>query len=485
MAPVSSAAVWLRERALRTPERLALLADGERFNFAALHHEASRRAAGLIERGVRPGELVALWLPPGAEGVFRLWGTWLAGARALPMNTRLVASEASRLLERVRPHHRIDIDTRIDAATGLAGKDAPLLVDSSDEIALVLFTSGTGGLPKAACLRHANLRASAEASARHLGVREDDRWLACLPLFHVGGLMILVRSVLDGAGVVLQPGFDAARVAGALDREGVTLVSLVPTTLKRLLDHRAGRSAPASLRGVLLGGAAAPESLLRRARELGYPVRATYGLTEAASQVATAGPRDLGPGLVGHPLPGTELKVIDEAGAPLGFEQEGEVCVRGPSVFAGYLEGPERGREDARRNARVLQDGWLHTGDRGCLDPQGRLWMRGRRGDLIVSGGENVHPGEVEAALLDHPAVDEVAVAGLSDEDLGQRVAAWVVPRRLDAPPDPDDLLAFARASLAGYKLPRDIRFVPALPRNAMGKLLRRELSGLKTTPPA
>lgn len=469
---MSCAALWLRERAARTPERLALLADGERFDFARLLTEASRRAGGLVERGVRPGQLVALWLPPGAEGVLRLWGTWLAGARALPMNPRLAESEANRLLERVRPDHRID------RATELQTGSAPRLTAASDEIALVLFTSGTGGWPKAACLRHSNLRASAEASARHLGVHQHDRWLACLPLFHVGGLMILVRSVLDGTGVVLQSGFDAARVSEALDREAVTLVSLVPTTLKRLLDHRAGRPAPASLRGVLLGGAAAPASLVRRARELGYPVRATYGLTEATSQVATAGPQDLDPGLVGHPLPGTELKVVDDAGAQLGSDLEGEVCVRGPSIFAGYLG-------DAERSEHVLRDGWLHTGDRGRLDSQGRLWVLERRGDLIVSGGENIHPGEVEAALLDHPGVDEVAVAGLADDDLGQRVAAWVVPRHRDVPPDASDLLAFARATLAGYKLPREFHFVSALPRNAMGKLVRRELAPLRTGPPA
>ncbi len=172
-------------------------------------------------------------------------------------------------------------------------------------------------------------------------------------------------------------------------------------------------------------------------------------------------------------MPGTELRVVDDAGRPRAQGEEGEVCVRGPHVFAGYLG-------DADATSRVLRDGWLHTGDRGRLAADGCLWMLGRRSDLIVSGGENVHPGEVEAALLDHSAVSEVAVAGLPDPDLGQRAAAWVVPKRIDAPPTVDELRTFARKSLAGYKLPREIRFVTALPRNAMGKVLRHGLEGLE-----
>ena len=461
---MSAPADWLRARAEETPEREALVAGSERWSFAALHDEVRVRARRLREDRASGATIVAARLSPDAEGVLDFWSVLYAGVRLFSLNSRLSSAEQVAQLARVRP----------TLALGALRYDGERPADGAPtaEAGLVLFTSGTSGPPKPALLEARHLEASARASARHLGTREDDRWLLCLPLFHVGGLMILVRSVLDGAGVVLHPGFEVGAVERDLHAERISLASLVPTTLKRLLDGRREPAAPPCLRAVLLGGAAAPEGLVRRARAAGFPVRPTYGLTEAASQVATAEPGDEGPGLVGRPLPGNQIRIVDAAGRVLPAGTLGTIEVRGPSVFAGYLGDPAK-------TAAVLRGGWLHTGDRGQLDAQGRLFVRERIGDLVVSGGENVHPSEVESALLDHPAVDEVAVAGLPDPDLGQRVAAWLVLRRDRASPDARELRAFLRDRLAGYKQPRVFHFVTALPRNAMGKVVRRQLAEL------
>jgi O-succinylbenzoic acid--CoA ligase len=266
----------------------------------------------------------------------------------------------------------------------------------------------------------------------------------------VGGLAVLLRSAIAGTTVVLHPRFDAAAVVHALLRDRITMVSLVPTMLARVLDRLDGR--PPALRCVLVGGAGAPPHLLAAARAQGLPVAPTYGLTEAASQVATLAPGEPAdePGDVGAPLWPTEVRIADD----------GEILVRGPTVAP----------------ACVAADGWLHTGDAGRLSPGGRLVVRGRRDDVIVTGGENVDPAEVEAALARHPLVAEVAVAGRPDPEWGQAVVAWVVPRggaRLTLA----ELREACRPWLAPYKLPRRLILVDALPRTASGKVRRQALS--------
>ncbi|MDJ0868147.1 MAG: AMP-binding protein, partial [Myxococcota bacterium] len=319
------------------------------------------------------------------------------------------------------------------------------------------------GRPKGVRLTRDNFLWSAVGSAFHLGALPDDRWLACLPLFHVGGLSILLRSVLAGSAALVHERFDARAVSDALDRERVTLVSLTATTLHRLLDARGERPAPPALRCLLLGGGPCPPALLDRAAALGFPVAPTYGLTEAASQVATAPPGERA--LV--PLLGTAVRVVDAAGRPLGPDRAGEIEVRGPTVTPGYV-APGAGSP--------LRDGWLRTGDVGEVDARGRLRVHDRRSDLIVSGGENVYPAEVEAALLDHPDLSEAGVVGRPDAEFGSRPVAWLVARGGAQRPDAEALRRFCRERLAGYKVPVAFHWAEALPRNASGKLLRREL---------
>jgi O-succinylbenzoic acid--CoA ligase len=358
----------------------------------------------------------------------------------------------------------------------------------ADAERLVAFTSGTTGEPKGVRLTAGNLVASATASAFRLGVAREDRWLLCLPTYHVGGLSPLLRSTLYGTTTVLQREFDPGTTARVIESETVTGVSLVPTMLVRLLD--AGWHPPAHLRFVLLGGAAATPSLLERCERRGVPVYPTYGLTETASQVATATPAQAferevpatavgvtPAGTVGQPLVNTTVRVVDDDGNPVDPGERGEVVVSGPTVTPGYL--------DDERTAAGPHG--LHTGDLGVCDAEGHLWVVGRVDDLVVTGGENVHPETVAGAVRDHPAVAEAAVVGLPDEEWGQRVATLVVPADGDddastATLAPGDVRAHCRDRLADYEVPKTVEVTDALPRTASGTVdreaVREALSG-------
>lgn len=468
---------WLWQRAAQTPEKLALVCGAERLRFADLAARADDWAARLQAAGLGRGDRLALRLRPGVDFAALLHAAWRIGAIAAPLNLRLAQAELQTQLARIAPRLILDGEVLVGEppeslplpqARAAAPELGPPL--PPEAAALILFTSGASGFAKAACLSFGALEASARASAQRLQSRATDCWLACLPLFHVSGLSILLRSALDGSAVVLHEGFDAARVRRALATESITHVSLVPTALSRLLD--AGGEAPAGLRAVLLGGAAADAELCQRARRAGFPLLATYGLTEAASQVATMSPGDAPEAGAGRPLPGTQLRIVNNAGRALPPGESGEIWVRGPTLFMGYWN-------DAEASRAALRDGWLRTGDLGYLDSQGRLFVQGRRDDLIVSGGENIHPAEVEAVLLRHPAVREAAVCGLPDADLGQRAAAFIVAE--SGAPDSHEALAeslrqHCRAHLAGYKIPRSFQFRSTLPRTPLGKIMRRRL---------
>ena len=305
-----------------------------------------------------------------------------------------------------------------------------------------MLTSGTSGEPKAVELTYGNHHASALASAERMGVDPGDRWLCPLPLFHVGGLAILLRSAIYATTAVVHERFEADRVKAELEEGGITIVSLVPTMLRRLRE--VGFAGAPRLRAVLLGGGPIPPDLLDWARDREIPVMATYGMTEAASQIATGEPGENG----ARPLPGVELRIAGD----------GEILVRGPMVAP----------------TAPAEDGWLHTGDAGRIDESGRLHVEGRLKEIVVTGGENVSPVEVEAVLLAHPAVADAGVVGLPDPEWGEVVTAFVVLREGGAP----DLGAHCREHLPGFKVPKRIVFVERLPRNPAGKLLRRELAG-------
>jgi O-succinylbenzoic acid--CoA ligase len=484
----------LLSRASITPRAPAIEGEDSTWTFAELAERARRGAAYIAASAPPTAAPVAMLLPGDARFVAWLAALSLAGRAAMPLNTRLTTAELAQQLAAARADLLLGErgDPRLaELAARLPGLDVvavpqfAVLPDArghmpgeeaaDDALLVVLFTSGTSGRSKGACLTWSNFAASALAAADPLGPAIAERWLACMPLFHVGGLSIVVRSVLFGGPIRLHSRFDAALVSDALDAGDIAGVSLVPTMLARLLDHRGARPAPAGLEVLLLGGAAASPELLARARFAGYPVCPTYGLTEATSQVATARPQRPGAARPAPmlPLPGVVVRIVAE-GEDAAAGEPGEIVVGGPTVMQGYLDDPAA-------TALALRDGWLHTGDIGFVDDAGGLHVLDRRDDLIVSGGENVYPAEVEAVLVGHPSVAEAGVAGVPDADLGSRVVAWIVANDA-ATLDSRALAEFCRTHLAGFKLPREFRFVSALPRTAAGKLQRRRLADLPPT---
>lgn len=365
-------------------------------------------------------DLVAIDLPGGPAFVRVLRDIWDAGDAALPLDQRLPPPAREQVLAATRP-------TRVVDATGSTTLEG-LPVEDGD--ALVMVTSGSTGTPKGVVLTHDALTASALATSRRLGVSADDHWLACLPLSHIGGFSVITKALATGTALTVLPAFDAAAVTDAA-RAGSTLVSLVPTALARI--------DPALFRVIVLGGSRPPTDRPSNCV-------ATYGMTETGSGIVYDG----------VPLDGVEVRL----------EDDGEVLVRGPMLLRCY-------RDDT---TPLDPGGWLHTGDVGTWLDDGRLHVLGRRGDLIITGGENVWPDAVERHLTDHPDVVEVAVAGVDDQEWGQRVVAWIVPRDAAAPPSLDGIRAWARDRMPAYMAPRELVVVTSLPRTALGKVPRRSL---------
>ena len=496
---------WLARRAQSTPTRISLVASGRSWTFAALDADATHVAQRLAARGVGAGSRVATLLHNGAAPALLVHGVLRLGATLVPLNTRLSGSELAWLVEDAAPRvvvvegrtaalvSECGAAARVvmweDLVEGLAMGDvvrgglasdtmvseavdapAPLdlrLLHPADHPLAIIYTSGTTGRPKGATLTVANFWWSAIGSALNLGTHPDDRWLACLPLFHVGGLSIILRAAIYGITAIVHDGFDERAVNRAIDDDRVTIVSVVAATLQRMLDAHAARPYPATLRCVLLGGGPAPPPLLERCAALRVPVVQTYGLTETTSQLATLAPEDAlrKLGSAGKPLYPNEVRIGDA-----DAEGAGEILARGPVVMSGYAGRPED-------TIRAIVDGWLHTGDVGRLDDEGYLYVLDRRDDLIITGGENVYPAEVEAALLAHPSVAEAGVVGIADERWGQRVVAVVRLRETALPAQGDSLRAHCRERIAAYKVPAEVRVITEpLPRTASGKLRRGAL---------
>ncbi|MEA2371499.1 MAG: o-succinylbenzoate---CoA ligase [Solirubrobacteraceae bacterium] len=399
------------------------------------------------------GERIAIALPAGLDFAVALHACLRCGAVAVPVDLRLAPAERARVCEGAA----VVVEDAVLGSTGSHGSasaDDPGSSGSAfahdlEATAAVIHSSGTTGTPKAIELTYGNWLWSALGSATAIGLDPAERWLCTLPLAHVGGLSILIRSAIYATTAVLHERFETQAVLGALVEDAITVVSLVPTTLARLLD--AGLESPPALRCALIGGAPASPALLARARAAGVVTVATYGLTEACSQVTTQIPGDRG----------------DDAGVALFCTrvriEDGEIQVAGPTVC------PQATR-------RVGDGGWLSTGDLGDL-VDGRLLVTGRRSELILTGGENVSPVEIEAVLTEHPSVREAAVVGYAHPEWGEAIRAVVVLRPgLD--PNADELRAHCLARLARFKVPKEFVFLDAIPRTSSGKISRRDLRG-------
>ncbi len=426
----------------------------------ALRRRRARRA------GAAPGTRVSIELPAGLDFAQALHACLLLGAVAVPVDLRLSAGEREHIAAgaAVRVGEPL---AREDPPTGVPPAARLRQTHELDATALVIHTSGTTSSPRAIELTYGNILWSALGSAVALGSEPQERWLCTLPLSHVGGLSILLRSSIYATTAVVHERFDAERVLGALQAGEATLVSLVATTLARLLD--AGLARPPALRCALTGGGPVPAALLERARDAGVPVSLTYGLTEAASQVTTTPVAAIPSAGNGAASATAELgeRAPITAGPPLfctrvRIAPDGEILVRGPTVAP----------------AAPAEDGWLHTGDLGGLDEHGGLLVSARKADTIVSGGENVAPAEVEAVLETHPQVLEAGVVGRPSEQWGEALTAWIVARP-GTEIDLADVLAHCSRELAPFKVPKDYLLSDRpLPRTRSGKLLRRELRG-------
>jgi o-succinylbenzoate---CoA ligase len=515
----------LKEMAWALPDAVAVEAPDGRWTHAAFDTEVDLLARRLASVGAGPRVRVAPLLPLRPELISLIHAVPRTGAVLSPLNPRWTAPEIRRTLEALEPVILVcDSSTEALALEALGGRhvgDGPIgfgspggtgryrlvtlgaasqvrapIEDGFDEgrvglppsgarllsslevsdgdlpgrrnedVMAVLWTSGSSGIPRGVEITLDNLRVSARASRKALGLRPSDAWLASLSPAHVGGLALVLRAPVVGCRLVVRGDFQAESFNTAVDAGQITHASLVPTMLHMALDERGATPPPESFRCVLLGGARAPLPLLERARGVGFPVALTYGMTETSSQVSTALPELVRrkPGTVGSPLPGVQVRVPREGG---------EILVRGPVVALRYLG-----------SASPLADseGWLRTGDVGRVDEEGHLWITGRISDRIISGGVNVDPVEVEKVLAAHPDVSEAVVVGIPDHLWGERVVAVIVPGPLAAGADGWERLLrevdlLARRELAPGKRPRGYIRLESLPVGANGKVDRRTLA--------
>lgn len=447
----------VNDRAREMPDAAALHAGGETVSYRALAEKAAHLAnklASTLATGQFPAApIVALAATADDLALAALACSW-AGLPFLPLAPDTTAARWQQLysLAPSRLYRLYHLD-RLSAAS-----DKPMAPAAAQEQAnapaLIIGTSGSEGSPKAVVLAHGALIAAAHASAATLPLPAGAVWLDCLPLHHIGGLSILWRCFAAGAAVRLHDGFDAAAVWRDIANGNACHVSLVPAMLARLLDV-ADAPPPPTLRGVLIGGAALSRPLWERAMQAGWPLFISYGMSETAAQIATLPPTDAWhEGLVGHPLPGTDVAI----------DSDGRVQIRSPQLMLGYL-----GETDS-----AIDDGWLRSGDLGRLDADGRLTILGRADDVFISAGVNIHPQEVEAQLAACPGIRDVAVTATHDPVWGDALAALLVGSA-----EPDAVREWSRTHLPSALRPRRFQRVTALPRNAMGKLERRALPAL------
>ncbi|MFC4410293.1 o-succinylbenzoate--CoA ligase [Chungangia koreensis] len=471
---------WLVQRAKLTPDRIGLSFENIEWTFKEILEEALLQAGCLLTAGVKKESRVAILSSSHPQLVFGIHACLQLSAELVMLNERLSESEIHYQISDADPDFVL-VDSKYkdkvigtgkpilswDELKELRPEEVKVELEwPSDRTITIMYTSGTTGFPKGVRQTVENHTTSATGSAFNMGVSPDDVWLCTSPIFHISGFSILVRSLLYGMRVRLYQKFDLAPIVDELTAGEITRMSVVAVTLERILSEleRREEKVHPNFKTMLAGGGPIPSDYLNRAFAKGIPVLQTYGMTETSSQAATLAPEDAirKLGSSGKPLFLTHIRIDGAAGPNV----EGEICVRGGNVTPGYV-----GRNE-ERPAQI--DGWLHTGDIGYIDEEGYLYVVDRRSDLIISGGENIYPAEVENALVKHPNVREAGVCGVDDTEWGQVPAAFVV---LNCEVREEELMDFARTVLAGYKVPKAIKIVNELPRNASNKLMRRRLT--------
>ncbi|MET9735708.1 long-chain fatty acid--CoA ligase [Streptomyces sp. NPDC006458] len=491
---MANLAEFLVETARRQPERPALRFGGQVITYAELE-EASARAATLLRaEGVRPGHRVALMLPNVPQFVVLYYGVLRAGAVVVPMNPLLKARETAYHLadsgaEVLWEWHQAPGEGAQGAADAgvrhfavepaafaelLSGHEplAETAPTDGDDVAVLLYTSGTTGRPKGAALTHAGLRHNTEVNMTEVQhMTPDDVVVGCLPLFHIFGQICTMSVALSsGASLTLIPRFEAQAVLDAIARDGATVFEGVPTMYAALLQHPSEADV-STLRMCVSGGASLPVEILHGfERRFGCAVLEGFGMSETSPVVTFNHPdRPRKAGSIGTPIKDVEVRLLDDKGQDVAPGEIGELSVRGPNVMKGYWNRPQE-------TAETVQDGWLRSGDLARQDEDGYFYIVDRKKDMIIRGGYNVYPREIEEVLHEHPAVALAAVVGTAHPSLGEEIAAAVVLRP-GAEATPDELREFVKDRVAAYKYPREVWLVDQLPTGPSGKILKREIT--------
>ncbi|MCP5395213.1 MAG: AMP-binding protein [Sphingomonadaceae bacterium] len=492
----------------RWPDAPALVAGGASWSFVELWADARAAASAMLACGVGRGDRIGVWGPNSREWILAALGAHCLGAAIVPLNTRFKGSEAADILRRSRAKLLFAPGDFLgqDYAALLAGENLPELAEiirldggwdpfvsrgqgaedpavstalaalSGDDVSDIIFTSGTTGRPKGALTAHRQVTATFGNWADRVDLREGDRYLIVNPFFHTFGYKAgWVACLLRGATIVPQPVFDVPETVRLIEKEKISFIPGPPTIYQSLLQELAGGKPRdfSSLRVAVTGAAPVAPALVERMRaELRMQnIVNGYGMTECGVIAMTRQGDDAETvaNTCGYPMPGIEVRCVDDSGQDMPPGEAGEFWVRGHSVMRGYLDDPAASAE------AVDADGWLHTGDIGTLDERGYLKITDRKKDMFISGGFNVYPAEVEGLLAAHPAVEVSAVIGVADERMGELGKAFVVLRP-GATATADELIAWARQNMANYKVPRLVEIVTELPRNAAGKVLKTEL---------
>lgn len=472
---------WLSKQAELKPNQTAIeLEDGSIITFKELCYRSKQYARKLANLGITKDSHVGILSNNHPSTIIAIHALSYLGAVLVLLNTKLTVRElqfqindaeistllySESLFQKVE-HLEVNTCTSFTEVNNYVEKNEQLHTELDlNKPFTIIYTSGTTGFPKGVIHTYGNHWWSAIGSALNLGLSSHDKWLAVLPFFHVSGLSILLKSVIYGMPVYLMEKFDENRFQEAIMEKNVTIASVVTVMLQRLLNNLGNQRYPDSFRCMLLGGGPAPEPVLSQAKKALIPVFQSYGLTETSSQIATLSPHDAlrKIGSAGKPLTPAQLEVASQQP-----HEVGEIHVKGPMVTEGYFK-------NVKANEASFQNGWMKTGDLGYLDEEGFLYVVDRRSDLIISGGENVYPSEIESFLLEIPGVSEVGVTGKIHDKWGEVPVAFIVKRE-GHDVSKSDIIDYAKNNFAAYKIPEDIHFVSELPRNASNKLVRQKL---------
>ncbi|HEX4790686.1 MAG TPA: long-chain fatty acid--CoA ligase [Actinospica sp.] len=468
---VFNLATTLTESALAHPSKFVCRTAERDVGYRQLDEQSGRLAAALRAGGLEPGDRVAVQLPNVPEFLVACYGILKAGLVMVPMNPQLTAPETEYMLHHSGARAHLADPAEVTALCDATAYSDEVAATAPGDTAVIVYTSGTTGRPKGAELSHFQLYMASTVASETFGAVPEDVTLAVLPLFHIYGLSCsLISAVRFGSTMSLVRRFETDAVLDAMERHRVSISLGVPAMYHALLTAELGDRDLSAFRVASCGGAPMPQALIEGfEKRFGVTVLEGFGMSETGAAGLLNRPDDRRVGSIGKPLWGVQARIAG-AGGGTGPEHVGELLIKGHVVMNGY-------HDDPAATAETIVDGWLHTGDLGYRDEDGFYYIVDRIKDMVIRGGFNVYPREVEEVLYRHPAVREAAVLGRPDERLGEEVVAVVVLKpEAAADASAEEIIAFCRASLAGYKCPREIRFVDQLPRNASGKVLKREL---------